>query len=454
MLSFHARRVACAIGLACLTSSAWIPQRAWAQYAEAPSLFPIPVPAGYAPAQPAADQFPVAQTASRESVWYGTGQPVPEPAVASPSDQPMISPDYQNAMKGGWDSCTTGVGGCEAPCATGCCPNHYIYANGLAMTRVKNGGFVAAVDATTFEPELLFCSPEYGNLWHGGFELGGGWCFGCGCNSGLEVVYWGLYAAPGTVTATGDLNSTIDFGDLDYNGADGNTYFQGAAAQRLSFDHDFHSLEVNLIGNYGGPLGCGRVGCCGTGCGERWGFGWLAGFRYINYTEDWLYSTNPNSNSFDGSDVDQLNYGVGLQNNLYGFQMGVGLDYCITNRLQAYAISKFGVYGNDIQMQQQISGSAGNATLNNGPFSGNEYEFDASDCDLSLAGQFDLGGRYAINTNWSFDFGYRVLALSGVAIAEDNVAQSNFQNVDGIASIQTTGSLILHGGYAGFTYAW
>ena len=60
----------------------------------------------------------------------------------------------------------------------------------------------------------------------------------------------------------------------------------------------------------------------------------------------------------------------------------------------------------------------------------------------------------AISSHWSLDFGYRVLALSGVAIAEDNVAQSNFQNVDVIASIQTTGSLILHGGYAGFTYAW
>jgi long-subunit fatty acid transport protein len=66
----------------------------------------------------------------------------------------------------------------------------------------------------------------------------------------------------------------------------------------------------------------------------------------------------------------------------------------------------------------------------------------------------DIGGRYTINQNWGVDFGYRVLALSGVAITEDNVAQGNFQNELGISDTQTTGSYILHGGYAGLTYCW
>ena len=58
MSFFHAGRVACVIGLASVTTAAWLPQRAWAQYAEAPSLFPIPLAGGFTPLQPAAERVP------------------------------------------------------------------------------------------------------------------------------------------------------------------------------------------------------------------------------------------------------------------------------------------------------------------------------------------------------------------------------------------------------------
>jgi len=449
MRSFHARGVALAL------SALWFAGTAHAQIVGAPALFPIPVPGAY----------PVTQTAARDSSWYSSepSPAEPPPAVASPSElpvpvqidqgpqqSPVQADEYQSAMKGDWDSCTGGVHG--ACCDAGCCPSKYIYANGLVMTRIKSGGFVTTTDAGG-TPEIFFCDPGYGNQWHGGFEIGTGCCFGCNCNSGYEVLYWGLYPGSSEETATGTLNSMIDFADIDYNGGDGNAIFDGAAAHRLRFDYDLHNVEVNLIGNYGGPLGCGRVGCCGTGCGERCGFGWLAGFRYINYTEDWLFSADLDDTVFD-NEADQLNYEVDIQNNLFGFQMGVGFDYCIIPAFQAYVIGKAGIFGNSIDMQQRIYGTGGDATLNNGPFAGAVYDTDSDDFDLSLCSQIDLGGRYAINQCWSVDFGWRVLALSGVAISEDNVAQGNFQNVDGNTDIQTTGSVIIHGGYAGLTYAW
>ncbi|MEX2173096.1 MAG: BBP7 family outer membrane beta-barrel protein [Pirellulaceae bacterium] len=440
MRSLHARCVATALGLLSLAGGAT------AQDVGAPALFPIPSPAA----------FPVAQTAAND--WYAgaasdAGQPLPSPSDA-PIQKSVINPDYRGAMQGNWDGPATAAGGCATGlCDAGCGRGKYIYANGLVMTHEKNGGFVTSVDGTSGDPELLFCSPEYGGIWHGGFELGTGWSFGCAGERGLEVVYWGLYAAPGTVTATGDLDSLIDFGDLDYNGGTGNDIYDGAAAHRLDFDQGFHSLEVNLLGNYGGPLGGGRCGGCAMPDSSRMGFGWLAGFRYINFTEDWLFSSDFSGTSFD-NDADQLNYEVDLQNNLFGFQMGAGLNYCVTDRFQAYSVAKFGVFGNDIQMQQRVYGSAGSGVLSTGDFAGDDYLIDASDLDLSFAGQMDIGGRYNINHHWSADFGYRLLGLSGVAISEDNVAQGDFQNVLGISDIQTTGSLILHGGYAGLTYCW
>jgi hypothetical protein len=412
-------------------------------------LFPIPLAGAYPVSQVAAGDL--SSSATQPAGQQGLSDlPPPSPTNKGLQQSPAPANDYQAAMKGGWESCTGGV---PSTCgAAGCGPRKYVYANGLVMTRIQSGGFVASTDAGG-DPALSFDSSEFGNLWHGGFELGTGWCFGCNGNRGIEVVYWGLYAGPATVAAEGTLDSLIDLGDIDYDGGDGNAIFDGAATHRLLFDHGLHSVEVNLLGNYGGPLGCGRVGHCGTGCGERWGFGWLAGFRYINYTEDWLFSADVDDNVFD-DDADQLNYEVDLQNNLYGFQLGVGFDYCIAPAFQAYVIGKAGIFGNDIAMQQRIYGSGGPATLNSGLSSGSQYDIAASDFDLAMASQIDIGGRYAINQSWSLDFGWRVLALSGVAISEDNVAQGNLQNVAGASDIQTAGSLILHGGYAGLTYAW
>jgi len=445
MRSFHAGGVA--LAALCLVGTVR------AQEAVQPALFPIPLPGAYPVAQ-------AVQAAAHDSSWYSSE---PSPVESSPSDLPILGPidkgpqqspvqadDYQSAMKGGWDSCTGDV---PSACgAAGCCPSKYIYANGLVMTRIQGGGFATSTDAGG-DPALSFNSSAFGNSWHGGFEIGAGCCFGCNCNTGYEVVYWGLYPASSEQTAEGGLDSLIDFGDIDYDGGDGNAIFNTAAAHRLRFDYDLHNVEVNLLGNYGGPLGCGRVGYCGTGCGERWGFGWLAGFRYINYTEDWLFSADLDDTTFD-NEADQLNYEVDLQNNMFGFQLGLGLDYCITPKFQAYVIGKAGIFGNAIDMQQRIYGTGGDATLNTGPFAGEVYDTDADDFNLSMCSQIDLGGRYAINQNWSLDLGWRVLALAGVAIAEDNVAQGNLQNVDGTSDIQTSSSVILHGGYAGLTYAW
>jgi hypothetical protein len=443
MRSFHARGVWLALGLVCLAQGVGTP--VGAQQLEQPgepSLLPIPA------ALPLA--YPVAQTTAIDSNWYSQPVvPAPDPdSTASPSDA-VITPEYQGAMSGSWG----GSGACNDVTA---CSNKYIYASGLVMTFDKRGGFVTSIDSGTGTPEIFFCDPEFGRIWHGGFEIGGGWCFGCNCQNAIEASYWGLYAAPGSVYATGPVDSMIDFTNVDYGGGSADGYFDGSVAHRLLFDRNFHSVEVNLLGNgcNGGPFGCGACGCCTPyGCGNRIGFGWLAGLRFLHYSEDWQLTADNGDGIFDGG-ADEASYNVDLSNNLIGFQMGAGLNFCVTQRLSAYTITKFGAFGNAYSHEQSIGGSSGGGTLNTGDFSGQVYGINDDGFDIAFAGQIDTGARWNMTDRWSLNFGYRLVALSGIAIAEDNVAQGNFQNVLGISDTQKTGSMIMHGGYIGAEFCW
>ena len=455
MRSFHARGVASALVLASLASTAL------AQDAGFPSLLPLP------PAQPV---YPVTAAAATDVLW---NQPEPSPAPApapaledlpSPSDvkiddHSVISPDYHDAMHGGYGGDVCDMGG-------SCCPNFYTYGNFLWMTREKRGGFVTSIDSVTFEPRLFFCAPNFGDMWYGGFEVGAGWCLnprkcgGCGdgscCDScgtcAIELTYWGLFPDVAEENPTDPLISMIDFSDLDYDGAGLDTLFSPAEMHRILYKYDLNRVELQLVGNgpWGGPFGCGRTACR---TGPRFGFGYMAGFRYLDYSEGFLFSADNDDTTFDNDD-DEAHYQVELDNDLIGFQVGGGINAWVTNRLSAYALGRIGVYNNHITMMQQIYGEAGPVTVNNGPNLGSEFFIESEKDELAVVGQLDLGVRWAISRRWSADLGYRIIGLSGVAIAEDNVQRDNFQNLEGIADIQTQGAVLIHGGYAGVTFSW
>ena len=464
MTSFHARCAAIAAVVQVLVLVRFLAHSDGAEPVT-PGLFPLPSPAAY-------PTYTLAQTATRYWAWQEYTQPprrqfqpdpsdfqpspsdiLPSPSEVVPPQRSVITPHEGLELPGGWADYPGYPGGHEQlPSLSDPDCGRFLYANALILTPIASGNLVTSASSGSGQAAIEM-GDEFDNVWHGGFEIGGGWCFGCDRSQGLEVVYWGLFAAPGTVTAAGTLDSPLDFSQLDYGGGPADAFFNGAAAHRVVFDQNFHSVEINVLGNYAGPLGCGRGCCCDPCHRSKLGFGWLAGFRYINFTEDWLLTADTSEAVFD-DDATELGYEVDLDNNLFGFQMGLGLDYCLTPRFQAYAVAKFGVYGNAINHRQQISGVLGSATLNSGPQAGSDYVLDDSDFDLALAGQLDLGGRYAISRRWSVDFGYRLVGLSGVATAENNVAQASLQSLAGNPSTDTSGSLILHGAYVGATCTW
>jgi hypothetical protein len=437
-----ARCASLVLMLTALTSTAWC------QDTSRPSLFPMP------PMPPVGSGYSVSP-ANADMVW---GPSDPSPVQTGPVQAPL-SADYSNAMKGGYDSCTSSVG---SPCGGSvCCSSHYVYANALVMSALKPGGYVTSIDDNTFGQRLNYCNREFGNLWAGGFEIGGGMCLGGGCGSccnrnAIEMVYWGVFPANASIIAQNDVTSMIDFGGLDYNGASANVPYTDAEIQRVAAGWNFNSVEMNLVGNCwnGGPFGCGMCGgCCGN-AGSPWGFGYVAGFRYINFHDNFLFSSDPTDNVLDG-DADELNYSAAFTNNLFGFQLGAGLSYCVTDCFTAYCISKFGMYNNSVTALQRVYGSAGPVTINNGPYTGEEFSVRTAPRNtFATAGQFDLGGRWAITNNLSANFGYRVLAMAGVATVDANMTKDNFHDVDGIAFTDRNSSFLLHGAFGGLTYCW
>src|SRR5262245_4738885 len=163
MKSTSARGACLAIMLTSLVSTAWC------QETRLPSLIPMPPLS-------AANNYAVSRAAAADALW-GEAEPSPVPQIGdlpAPTTHSIMGPEYLDAMKGGYEGISPPGCGCGGGYA-GCPGGHYVYANLLAMTHLKYGGFVTTTDATTNDASVFFCHREFGHIWHGGFEVGTGW---------------------------------------------------------------------------------------------------------------------------------------------------------------------------------------------------------------------------------------------------------------------------------------
>ncbi len=80
-------------------------------------------------------------------------------------------------------------------------------------------------------------------------------------------------------------------------------------------------------------------------CSSRCGVSWLAGFRYFRFEDNLAYAASLNDSLISRAN-DDLYYDVNTTNDLFGFQMGSRLDYCLGRRVNLYGNAKAGIYGN------------------------------------------------------------------------------------------------------------
>ncbi len=250
-------------------------------------------------------------------------------------------------------------------------------------------------------------------------------------------------------------------------------HFDGAAGIRVRRDLLFQGIEVNLssfgimgaqraaaCGSgsiFGGKFGCGN-GCKGYGgaCGPliRSCDGCVQvvtshGFRWFQVKDEFEMAANIDGTA--GYQANDLYNNVETENNLYGYQFGGRLIYCLNCRWNLSIGGKVGLYGNHIDYRNRIGTETVDAYRTG--VATDLVNFNDSDTSLSTLSELDLGLGYRISNAWTVRGGYRMMGLTGIATAANQFA-SDSTSIASMSSINSCDSILLHGGYAGLEFNW
>jgi hypothetical protein len=82
-----------------------------------------------------------------------------------------------------------------------------------------------------------------------------------------------------------------------------------------------------------------------------------------------------------------------------------------------------------------------------------DYYYGSDKNDFSMLGEFDMGTSYRMSCNSRIRMGYRVIGISGIALAPNQIP-NDFTLDPEINAINSNGDLILGGGYAGLEFCF
>ncbi|HIQ20363.1 MAG TPA: hypothetical protein EYH34_03875 [Planctomycetes bacterium] len=324
----------------------------------------------------------------------------------------------------------------------------YAYGSGLAMGR--NGANRLWTTYETNAPEnQLMNTQDIGMPWHGGWEVGLGRLLGCGTWA-LEASYWGLASVDGSTSSrsvfSGPVSTPLIVSNIQF-GTDpgdpgtiiyGTDLFDNAAVHLLRRRNEVHNIEINLIRNrlFGGYRG---LGC-----------NWSMGIRFFRFEEALTFTSL--AGDYDWDDDGGAWYAVlndRVQNNLLGFQLGCDVNWDLGRRVVVYMTPSVGIYGNQINHDFQLYRGDGVVAVPD-PDSGvtDTYPVSNSETALSFLTQVDVGLNWAFDDAWEALIGYRVVFVTGVALADHQIP-TYVVDIPEIADIDMNGDLVYHGAYVG-----
>jgi hypothetical protein len=231
------------------------------------------------------------------------------------------------------------------------------------------------------------------------------------------------------------VSTPLTAGWVLFGGRAANEFFDHAEQHTIWRTDEVHNFEVNLIRN--------RV--LGDSCSPVH-LDWLVGVRYFRFREDLTFGSIA-----QGETTYSIFMNDDVENNLIGLQIGLNADYCICPRLKVFLSPKFGIYDNymhnefDVRLADGTHGLASQYNV--------QYPLTSSGNRVSFLTQVDVGLDWQFAQRWSAQVGYRVLAVTGVALADAQVPV-NIGDTPAIADIDRNGCLILHGAFAGLTYCF
>ncbi len=452
---------------------------------------PDPIPLG----QNASGDAYVAATANRTSYAAasdGSGPTltpapanIPQPpsessAVAGMLNQPgtMANPPAGcNVMPAGGymkdagsgDAC----GGNVLGSGHGCCSPWYASFDALYMTRNKP----TPVYTSAYSPPNGSPPVQQGYFndvnWTWGEQATIGYRFGCNCDWAVEGTYWGLsesctnggpegipscpYVTPMTFSLTSILGTTGGLCTSTNPSGCGtaNQYTDQSPDHHIWRNWDAQNVEVNFVRTLcGGHDGCGGCG----GCGEcnRFGVDFLAGVRWFRFQDGFLFGAQRQA---DGTCYagDWLYLDDRITNDLVGFQAGFNANYRFADCWKVFLTPKFGVFNNHTTLDYNLYAvSCTSGTRYEGcsqTYNTPNYPVHSTSDNFAFLTQVDLGLDWQVTQHISTQLGYRVVAMTGMALSDSQVPFYG-NDTQSIADIKHNDSLLLHGVFGGLTFSW
>ncbi|WP_044301201.1 hypothetical protein [Rhodopirellula sallentina] len=292
-------------------------------------------------------------------------------------------------------------------------------------------------------------------------------------------------------------NAASNGGDLDarYDVAVDESYAEAVLFQARR-DIDIQGMEVNLfsfglmgaqraammncgtsrLGSvFGGGFGGGYGGCGGYGgynqcndpcaqacqpCRPARGYGGAGGpmvrpctgkvqivtshgLRWFQFkdTIDFAYDIDGRA----GFTMHDLHDFTSTENDLFGYQFGSRLTYCLASRVNLNVGGKFGLYGNQAEFRHRLGTQENTAELAAMP--GLAIDYHTKETVFSTLGEFDLGIGVRVIDCLAVRGGYRVMGVTGLATAADY--SRDYSSSASASALHADSSLLLHGAYVG-----
>jgi hypothetical protein len=427
----------CTPGMVLCISLGWTVATAQAQSGNygAPSLLPLPTTAPLASSSTAASYIGTASTASTNGSYFADDQqPTPPPEAGQ--SQPLIGGLQDEPNITAFDGC----GGCST-CNSSCGGTWFGSFGGLAMGRSRANPYWTTYE-TNNNVNQLMNTQNAGANWAGGgqFTVGKFWC-GCGCvGTGIAFSYWGLAPMTGFSSITdpnNNLSTPINLltqtGTVNIGSTPAGFFFNNSHSQAIWRDDYVNNFEVNLLA--GSLINTGRFQLFG-----------LTGFRYFRFAETLTYGAVAFGHNWgDNGGADEAYLGFRCVNNLFGWQVGAIGNYMLTQRWGVFFIPKVGLYANQMNCQTLLYSGDGQQGVG--------FPVSAHKSDFAFLGELDAGLNYAFTPNIRAYFGYRVIGVANVALA-DNQFLPYLADTAGFGQVKQNGGLFLQGGFAGIAYAF
>lgn len=390
---------------------------------------------------------PVLASAGQVAVGTPTAPPPVQP-LAPPASSPSIvsqmlleegccePPGYRLWQRRGLAAGGSACNDCGDPCFAPC---WYVSAAGLVMTRDLGNRVVTTVE-TGVPSNVLMDTASAAPDWEGGYEIR----LGRGSANGwaVEGVYWAVNGFNGFAEAQapelGSLSTPLNVSGIEFDGDGGDLFFNDAAAHRVWRHDSINNVEINLVRN-------GLAGDGGLLTAR-----YMLGARYFRFSDELRFgSLAAGGDGWGGSGLDEAYLFDRVTNHLVLFQFGLDARCHLGYGLRLFVAPTMGFGGNHItQRFRAYRGDGLGASLSpTSDFTGN-FPVASSDNVFSFLGQIDAGLDWQFGRNWSAFAGYRLVAATGIGLADAQIPQS-IDNLPELANIDHSGSLLTHGAFMG-----